>query len=66
VKLPKEGEYEEVFNSDLENYGGSGVKNEGVYRTSKVTGEAFWEGEIQITLPPLATIFLKKLSMTKE
>lgn len=61
VKLPKQGAYEEVFNSDREEYGGSGVKNEGIYRTTKVTGEAFWEGKIEITLPPLATIFLKRV-----
>lgn len=64
AKLPKEGKYEEVFNSDLEQYGGSGVKNEGIYTTSRITEEAFWEGEIQITLPPLATIFLKRVKNT--
>ena len=60
VKLPKQGEYEEVFNSDRKEYGGSGVTNEGIYQTREITGEDFWEGEILITLPPLAAIFLKR------
>jgi len=62
VKLPKQGVYEEVFNSDREEFGGSGVKNEGIYPTETLTGEAFWEGKIQITLPPLGTIFLKRVN----
>ena len=61
VKLPKQGKYKEVFNSDREEYGGSGVENEGVYTTEKITGEDFWEGEIQITLAPLSTLFLKRI-----
>ncbi len=60
VKLPKQGEYQEVFNSDRKEYGGSGVTNEGIYQTREITGEDFWEGEILITLPPLAAIFLKR------
>ena len=66
LKLPKEGVYQEVFNSDLEQYGGSGVKNEGTYRTRKVTGEAFWEGAIQITLPPLSTLFIKRIKQSRQ
>ena len=60
VTLPKPGVYKEVFNSDLEEYGGSGVKNEGIYRTTNSKGKVLGKREIQITLPPLATIFLKR------
>ncbi len=66
VKLPKEGQYEEVLNSDWEAYGGSGVKNEGTYRSEKISGEEFWEAKIQITLPPLGTIFLKRIDRSSS
>ncbi len=66
LKLPKEGVYEEVFNSDLKGYGGSGVQNEGSYRTEKVTNEALWGGSIQITLPPLATLYFKRIGGAKK
>ena len=50
--------YAEVFNSDHERYGGSGVKNELALAPSDVN----WNGRnhsVQLTLPPLATVILK-------
>ena len=47
-----------VFNSDAEKFGGSNVLNEGEFKTEDV----FWHNlnqSIQVTLPPLATIFFK-------
>ncbi len=58
VGVPDKGAYVEVFNSDLEEYGGSGVKNEGELQTQEVA----WHNRgqsIEVRIPPLATIYLK-------
>jgi 1,4-alpha-glucan branching enzyme len=58
IGVPVIGFYQEVFNSDWEEFGGSGQKNSEI-----VTAEAVnWHNHSQsvvITLPPLATIYLK-------
>ncbi len=64
IGVPDKGAYVEVFNSDLEEYGGSGVKNEGDLLTQDVS----WHNRdqsIEIRIPPLATIYLK-LKKTNE
>ena len=56
--VPDKGAYVEVFNSDMEEYGGSGVRNEGQLLTQEVA----WhnrEQSIELRIPPLATIYLK-------
>lgn len=56
--VPDKGAYVEVFNSDLEEFGGSGVKNEGELLTQEVA----WHNRgqsIEVRIPPLATIYLK-------
>ena len=58
IGVPAKGIYKEVFNSDAEKFGGSNVLNEGEFKTEDV----FWHNlnqSIQVTLPPLATIFFK-------
>ena len=58
IGVPDKGAYVEVFNSDLEEFGGSGVKNEGEILTQDVA----WHNRaqsIEIRVPPLATIYLK-------
>lgn len=58
VGVPLDGTYIEAFNSDSENFGGSNVINEGDFISEKVA----WHGKkesIRITVPPLATIYLK-------
>ena len=58
IGVPDKGAYVEVFNSDLAEYGGSDVKNEGELLTQDVA----WhnrEQSIEIRIPPLATIYLK-------
>lgn len=58
VGVPLDGTYIEAFNSDSENFGGSNVINEGDSISEKVA----WHGKkesIRITVPPLATIYLK-------
>ncbi|MGI6231010.1 MAG: 1,4-alpha-glucan branching protein GlgB [Tractidigestivibacter sp.] len=57
--MPEPGVYEELFNSDAEVYGGSGVLNTGKYATEKVG----WNGcaqSIVIRVPPLAGAVFKK------
>jgi len=57
--VPEAGDYVELLSSDHAHYGGSGVLNEG-----RMTSTNFsWHGQphsIQLTLPPLAVVFLKK------
>jgi 1,4-alpha-glucan branching enzyme len=58
--VPYEGEYYELLNSDDERYGGSGVVN----HQAMPSGPIYWQScphSILLTLPPLATIILKKL-----
>ena len=59
IGVPEEGLYEEVFNSDKQEYGGSNVRNEG-----NLSAEYFhyqWKDySLQITLPPLGLVVLRK------
>ena len=55
----EEGIYNEVFNSDNINYGGSGAGNNGIIISEYKPMHGF-DSSISLTLPPLATIFLKK------
>ncbi|MBR4903500.1 MAG: 1,4-alpha-glucan branching protein GlgB [Selenomonadaceae bacterium] len=58
IGVPDKGAYVEVFNSDAEEFGGSGVVN-----SDKLTTEDFsWHNRnqsIRLTVPPLATVFLR-------
>jgi 1,4-alpha-glucan branching enzyme len=57
--VPQAGAYSEVLNSDAIGYGGSGVMNEGLLRSSPTP----WHDQpysIQLTLPPLGIVFLKR------
>ncbi len=58
IGVPAKGRYIEVFNSDDESFGGSGVKNEGGLMSQDVA----WnnrEQSLVLTVPPLATIYLQ-------
>lgn len=64
IGVPDKGSYVEVFNSDLEEYGGSGVKNEGELLTKDIA----WHNRnqsIEVRVPPLATIYLKLMRNEK-
>jgi len=55
--VPVAGQYCEVFNSDLSEYGGSGVENP-ILMAEKIA----WHSQpcsLVLTVPPLATIYLK-------
>ncbi|TXN29744.1 1,4-alpha-glucan branching protein GlgB [Lacisediminihabitans profunda] len=58
VGLPFAGEWEEILNTDASEYGGSGVGNYG----SVTAVEQSWAGRpasVELTLPPLAGLWLK-------
>jgi 1,4-alpha-glucan branching enzyme len=58
IGVPREGHYEEVFNSDAAQYGGTNVGNLGGMNA----GDHSWQGRrysLALTLPPLAAVILK-------
>ena len=63
--VPNPGEYYELINSDATRYGGSGLEN-GQLMPS---GPIYWQScphSILLTLPPLATVILKRRSKTTQ
>lgn len=58
IGVPFKGEYSQVFNSDLEKYGGTDKKLNSKVRTIKENNNDF-EYSIDINLPPMAGIVLK-------
>ena len=58
IGVPSKGNYVEVFNSDDEAFGGSGVKNANEIASVDIP----WhnrEQSITLTIPPLATVYLR-------
>ena len=62
IGVPKYGLYDEVFNSDEERFGGSGVVNGHNIKTEVMKIHGFDQG-LSLTLPPLSVIYLR---CTKE
>ena len=63
VRVPFAGKWREVLNSDSAHYGGGNVGNIGQVQTveghgSKGDGSKGLEPELNLTVPPLAAIFL--------
>ena len=56
--VPLRGEWREVFNSDLREYGGEDTRNEGALCTERVAWQGM-EQSLTLTLPPMSAIFLK-------
>lgn len=57
--VPEPGTYQELFNSDAEIFGGSNVIND-----PRPSTDSPWHGykqSIELTLPPLAAVFLKRI-----
>ncbi|MFW6035678.1 MAG: alpha amylase C-terminal domain-containing protein, partial [Halothermotrichaceae bacterium] len=55
IGVPFAGEYKELFNSDLNEYGGSGKINDGIHKT-KDTSWNYRPYHINIKIPPLAIV----------
>lgn len=59
INIPEAGEYEELFNSDSNQYGGSNLGNAGKIHSEQVA----WMGpHLHLTLPPLAGLILRKIA----
>jgi 1,4-alpha-glucan branching enzyme len=58
IGVPFDGTWREIFNSDSEFYGGSNIGNQGAVLAQElaVHGQPY---SVEITLPPLATIYLR-------
>ena len=61
--VPEKGVYREAFNSDLADYGGWGNTN-ALMRTSDISVHGLAQS-ILLTVPPLATICLEKVTRTR-
>jgi len=61
IGVPREGYYEEIFNSDLEIYGGSGKKNNGMLKAEKIPchNQPY---SLEIKVSPLAFSLFKKIN----
>ncbi len=58
IGVTEKGIYDVVFNSDSKEFGGKGTSKKRVYRTKKQAMHGM-EQSIDLTLPPLSTIYLK-------
>ncbi len=56
--VPFEGEFEEVFNSDDAQYGGSGIINDSIIKSEEISWDNR-QNSIRFKLPPLAFVALK-------
>ncbi len=59
VGVPEPGYYREVFNSDSSFYGGSNTGNMGGRSSERVPFHGFGQS-VELTLPPLAAIMLRR------
>jgi 1,4-alpha-glucan branching enzyme len=58
IGVPEPGKYNEVFNSDSDNYWGGNVRNDGGQTSDQVPMHGHSQS-LLLVLPPLATIMLK-------
>jgi 1,4-alpha-glucan branching enzyme len=58
--VPKPGKWQEILNSDDQDFGGSGVLNSAHIKTQKIAFHTC-EQSIELTLPPLGISVLKKV-----
>ncbi len=58
LAVPDRGLYEEVFNSDAKEFGGTGMKNEGRFRTEPCLLRGYGDA-IRIKVPPLCGLIFK-------
>ena len=65
--VPYEGEYQEIFNTELEEFGGTWVENNPNQKTLAIPFKAF-DYQIQTVVPALGVLILKptKIKVTKR
>ncbi len=59
IGAPYYGEYAEVFNSDDEKFGGSGMHNPAVIKADLETPMHGFEQSIKLVLPPMSAVYLR-------
>jgi len=59
--VPFQGGYREIFNSDAQIYGGSGVGNHGVIQSDSHRPYHAQPASIELTIPPLGAVILKPM-----
>lgn len=65
IGVPKKGYYKEIFNSDAEKFGGSGFENTELVNSGKI-GMHGMDNSIEIKIPPLGGIVLKRTTVTRK
>ena len=63
--VPEAGKYKEIFNSDDEKYGGSGLVNSRIKRSAQKECDDR-ENFVKVKLAPLSLSILKYIPFTKE
>lgn len=58
IGVPYEGEYVEIFNSDLKDFGGAGLNKTSAVKSQNIKMHGC-DHSIELTLPPLGVIYLK-------
>ncbi len=58
IGAPQAGVYEEVFNSDAAEFGGSGTVNAGALKTEPIPMHGL-EQSLELTVPPMGVVYLK-------
>jgi 1,4-alpha-glucan branching enzyme len=58
IGVPHGGNWREIFNSDSSHYGGSNVGNAGSVQAMNIAAHG-QNASLDLTLPPLATIYLR-------
>jgi 1,4-alpha-glucan branching enzyme len=61
IGVDEDGDYTEILNTDSGEYGGSGVSNEGVIKSSHTPMHGR-ESSIELVLPPLSMIAIRRRS----
>lgn len=65
IGVPESGRYELVFNSDSEEFGGSGMKIKKTYRTFPESSHGF-NDTVELALPPMSTLYFKHIKEKQQ
>lgn len=65
IGVPEKGTYELLFNSDAKEFGGQGILRKKLYKTEAIPMHERNQC-IELTLPPLSTMYLKRRSTSKK
>lgn len=65
VGVPENGDYTVIFNSDDKKYGGAGTTGKRIYHAKKIPTDDY-DYSIDVALPPLTALYLKKSAPTKK